>query len=58
MKLARTKKKIFSALFDKHYKRLFNYSFKVVNDRDNAEELVQETFIKLWEKTDNSACDL
>lgn len=53
MKLPRTKKKIFSDLFDTHYKRLFNYAFKVVNDKDIAGGLVQETFIKLWEHIDN-----
>lgn len=45
-----SKKKRFSILFDKHYKKLFNYSFKVVKERDLSQELVQETFIKLWEK--------
>lgn len=39
----------FSNLFDKHYRRLFNYSFKMIKDSDVSEELVQETFIKLWE---------
>lgn len=45
-----SKKKKFSILFNKHYKKLFNYSFKVVKERDLSQELVQETFIKLWEK--------
>jgi RNA polymerase sigma-70 factor (ECF subfamily) len=53
MKSASIKKKRFSALFDKHYKRLFNYTSKVVNHRDIAEGLVQETFIKLWENIEN-----
>ncbi|QYJ68395.1 RNA polymerase sigma-70 factor [Flavobacterium litorale] len=53
MKFAKTKKKIFSILFDKHYKRLFNYAFKVVGHRDIAEGLVQETFIKLWDNIDS-----
>ncbi|MDB4292413.1 sigma-70 family RNA polymerase sigma factor [Maribacter sp.] len=39
----------FSNLFDKHYHRLYNYALKVLKNRDLAEELVQETFIKLWE---------
>ena len=53
MKSTKLKKKIFSELFDKHYKRLFNYSFKVVSDKAIAEGLVQETFIKLWENIEN-----
>ncbi|AUP80957.1 RNA polymerase sigma factor [Flavivirga eckloniae] len=51
------KKKIFSVLFDRHYKRLFNYSFKVVGQKDVAEELVQETFIKLWEHIESISND-
>lgn len=31
------------------YSKLFNYAFKIVKEKDLAEELVQETFIKLWE---------
>ena len=53
MKSIGTKKKKFSALFEKHYKRLFNYAFKVVEDRDIAKELVQEAFIKLWKNFEN-----
>lgn len=46
-------KKKFSELFDKHYKRLFNYAIKVVIHKDIAGGLVQETFIKLWENIEN-----
>ncbi|WP_062059816.1 RNA polymerase sigma factor [Aquimarina longa] len=53
MKSIRAKKEKFSKLFDIHYKRLFNYAFKVVSNRDIAEGLVQETFIKLWENIGN-----
>jgi len=53
MKSVRTKKKKFSLLFDKYYKSLFNYALKVIECRDAAESLVQETFIKLWENIEN-----
>lgn len=53
MKSVRTREKKFSILFDKHYKRLFNYAFKVVEDSDISKELVQETFIKLWGNFEN-----
>ncbi|WP_299247373.1 sigma-70 family RNA polymerase sigma factor [uncultured Aquimarina sp.] len=43
----------FSNLFDKHYSRLYNYAFKVLKEIDLSEELVQETFIKLWENFEN-----
>ncbi|MDR7128006.1 RNA polymerase sigma-70 factor (ECF subfamily) [Algoriphagus sp. 4150] len=39
----------FSILFDKHYQRLYNYAYKLLNDIYTSEEFVQETFIKLWE---------
>jgi len=51
--MSKIKEEIFSALFDVHYERLFNYSFKVVVEKDLSEELVQETFIKLWEHFDS-----
>ncbi|WP_299183442.1 sigma-70 family RNA polymerase sigma factor [uncultured Aquimarina sp.] len=44
-----TKEVKFSNLFDKHYNRLYNYALKVLEKTDLSEELVQETFIKLWE---------
>lgn len=46
----RIKEAEFSKLFDTHYKRLYNYSFTVLKESALSEELVQETFIKLWEK--------
>ncbi|GAA3516871.1 RNA polymerase sigma-70 factor [Aquimarina addita] len=42
----------FSNLFDRHYRRLYAYVFKVLKEPDLSEELVQETFIKLWENFD------
>lgn len=51
--LSRKKKERFSVLFDKHYRKLYNYAYKVLNDKDIAEEIVQETFIKLWQNIDN-----
>lgn len=32
---------------------MYNYAFKVLKNIDLSEELVQETFIKLWENFDN-----
>ena len=43
----------FSNLFDRHYTRLYNYAFKILKETDLSEELVQETFIKLWENFEN-----
>ena len=46
-------KEKFSVLFDKHYRKLYNYAFKSTKDVDISEELVQEAFIKLWENIDH-----
>lgn len=51
--LSRKKKEKFSILFDKHYKKLYNYALKSLKEQEIAEELVQETFIKLWKNIDN-----
>ncbi|MEE9363443.1 MAG: sigma-70 family RNA polymerase sigma factor [Cellulophaga sp.] len=51
------KKELFSSLFDSHYKGLYNYSFKVLGQKSTSEELVQETFIKLWEHIDRIKTD-
>ena len=48
----KTKETTFSNLFDTHYKKLYNYAYKVLKENVLSEELVQETFIKLWEKFD------
>ena len=49
----KTEKNTFSKIFDTHYEKLFNYSIKVLKEKDAADELVQETFIRLWEKIEN-----
>jgi len=48
----RTKETTFSILFDKHYKRLYRYAYKTLTNESLAQELIQETFIKLWEHFD------
>lgn len=45
----KSEKENFSELFDRYYQRLFNYAFKMIKDQSTSEELIQETFIKLWE---------
>ncbi|MFC5048625.1 sigma-70 family RNA polymerase sigma factor [Aquimarina hainanensis] len=45
----RNKEKEFSDLFDQHYTPLYNYAFKRLGEKDMSEEIVQETFIKLWQ---------
>lgn len=40
-------------VFKKNYKRLCNVAFQIVNDRDLAEDLVQELFLNLWQKKES-----
>ncbi|NLR77566.1 RNA polymerase sigma-70 factor [Chitinophaga eiseniae] len=40
----------YKALFDSQYNDLCNYAFSFLKDDAAAEDVVQETFIRLWEK--------
>ena len=40
-------------LFRTYYQPLCNYAFTFVQDRDEAEEIVQSTFLNIWEKREN-----
>jgi RNA polymerase sigma-70 factor (ECF subfamily) len=42
----------FDSLFKEYYDRLVYFSFKLVNNRDQARDIVQEAFIKYWQKRD------
>ncbi|MBN8669049.1 MAG: RNA polymerase sigma-70 factor [Chitinophagales bacterium] len=41
---------LFEEVFKSHYKRLHAYACTILNDEDDAEEIVQNVFVKLWEK--------
>lgn len=41
----------FRAIFDYYYPQLCFFSNKIVNDRDAAEDVVQEVFIAFWKQT-------
>ena len=40
----------FEALFREHYKALCHFAFGMTADMDQAEDLVQQAFVKMWEK--------
>ena len=44
---------VFETLFRDYYERLCNYANTMLNDMDEAEEMVQGTFLTLWEKRAN-----
>lgn len=43
-------KAAFESLFRAFYPRLVQYAHKILQDRDEAEEMVQQVFITLWEQ--------
>ncbi|MEQ8423714.1 MAG: RNA polymerase sigma-70 factor [Cyclobacteriaceae bacterium] len=43
----------FEMIFKVHYESLCNYAYSFLLDRDEAEEVVQATFLNVWEKREN-----
>lgn len=39
----------FRSLFDRYHKRLYSFLFAMLKSREDVEEIVQETFLKIWE---------
>jgi RNA polymerase sigma-70 factor (family 1) len=45
--------KIFESIFRDYYEKLCNYANKMIQDMDEAEEMVQGTFLNIWEKRED-----
>lgn len=43
-------KSAFGVLFNEYYEATCHYVIRVIRDRDTTEEIVQATFVNLWEK--------
>lgn len=41
---------VFEKVFKQYFKVLQNYAYTILNDLDVAEEMVQNVFLKIWEK--------
>lgn len=39
----------FKSLFDRYHKRLYSFLFGLLKSKEDTEEIVQETFLKIWE---------
>jgi RNA polymerase sigma-70 factor (ECF subfamily) len=48
--LAAGDQRAFEAFFRKQYRPLVAHALKFLRDPDEAEEVVQDVFVKLWEK--------
>jgi RNA polymerase sigma-70 factor, ECF subfamily len=46
-------RKVFDALFRAYYQPLCNYACAMIGDMDEAEDVVQERFFKVWEKRED-----
>ena len=42
---------VFEKLFKDHYEALANYAFSILRNKDDAEDIVQDVFIKLWQNS-------
>ena len=42
---------LFEKLFREHYNTLANYALSIVKNRADAEDVVQDVFVKLWQNT-------
>ena len=42
----------FDRLFEEYHHSIFNYVFRMVGDRDRAEDITQDTFVKAYRKLD------
>ena len=45
--------RVYETIFRKHYQALCNYACGILKDMDDAEEVVQSIFLKLWEQRES-----
>jgi RNA polymerase sigma factor (sigma-70 family) len=48
-------KQAFAVLYQRHFKMLFQYGIKLVEDRDLLKDCIHDVFIDLWNKKENLA---
>lgn len=48
--LYKGKEEAFNAIYEKYWKQLFVYAYKIFEDQIVCEDIVQEVFVKLWER--------
>lgn len=51
-RLAKKDESAFEQVFKTYFKPLHAYAFTILKDEDEAEEMVQQVFFKLWERTE------
>jgi len=53
LRLSKRDEAAFEQVFKTHYKNLHAYAFTILRDEDEAEEMVQQVFFKLWERSEH-----
>lgn len=56
-KIKKGDEKAFEILFHKYYGHLCSFAAKIIKDDDSAEEIVQDLFVKIWEKRQQLAIE-
>lgn len=49
--------KTYRALFETYYNPLCNFAYRMLKDRDKAEDVVQDVFLQIWEKRSRITID-
>ena len=52
-RIAAQDREAFAEFYDRHAPLMFSVACKVLNDANEAEDVLQETFVQLWEKARN-----
>ena len=52
-RLQQSDEQVFESLFKAYYERLCNYANTILNDIEEAEEMVQSAFLTIWEKRES-----
>jgi RNA polymerase sigma-70 factor (ECF subfamily) len=56
-RMGRGDKRAFSDLYDRFSRPLFSVAVRILNDKSEAEDVVQEVFLSLWEKAGSFDAD-
>lgn len=53
LKIKKGDEKSFNLVYNLYNKKLFTFAFSMLKNREDAKEILQETFIKIWEERDD-----
>ena len=56
-RIARGDQRAFAVLFDRHWKVLYTKAVNILEDPDAAQDVVQDCFISLWEKSTHQSIE-